>query len=92
MISSFLSGSHGFIIGHVSPEAAVGGPIADVQNGDEITIDTIENKIDWRSNSLNYNPLSVLEEKDDTGELQNNHYLLKYRKLVQSADKGCVTL
>ena len=92
MISSFLSGSHGFIIGHVSPEAAVGGPIADVQNGDEITIDTIENKIDWRSNSLNYNPLSVLEETDDTEELKNNHYLLKYRKLVQSADKGCVTL
>ena len=88
----FSGGSHGFIIGHVSPEAAVGGPIAYVQNGDEITIDTIENKIDWRSNSLNYNPLVVLEEKDDTEELQNNHYLLKYRKLVQSADKGCVTL
>ena len=88
----FSGGSHGFIIGHVSPEAAVGGPIADVQNGDEITIDTIENKIVWCSNSLNYNPLSVLEETDDTDELKNNHYLLKYRKLVQSVDKGCVTL
>merc|ERR1719476_108719 len=42
----FSGGSHGFIIGHVSPEAAVGGPIALVENGDQITVDATSLKLD----------------------------------------------
>ncbi len=42
----FSGGSHGFIVGHVTPEAQDGGPIALVQNGDQITIDAETNRID----------------------------------------------
>ncbi len=37
----FSGGSHGFVVGHVSPEAAVGGPIALIEDGDAITIDAV---------------------------------------------------
>ncbi len=42
----FSGGSHGFVVGHVTPEAAVGGPIAIVEDGDQISIDAQRNKID----------------------------------------------
>src|SRR5262249_50724783 len=42
----FSGGSHGFIVGHVTPEAQDGGPIALIQNGDQITIDAETNRID----------------------------------------------
>ena len=42
----FSGGSHGFLVGHVTPEAQLGGPIAFVENGDSIRIDAIENRID----------------------------------------------
>merc|ERR1719476_738534 len=42
----FSGGSHGFIIGHVSPEAQLGGPIALLQNGDKITVDADKLKLD----------------------------------------------
>ncbi len=87
----FSGGSHGFIIGHVSPEAALDGPIAYVQNGDEIIIDTIQNKIDWNSNSLNFQPTKIHLYKNDI-DLSSNHYLLKYRKLVNPSNDGCTTL
>ena len=41
----FSGGSHGFVVGHVSPEAAVGGPIALVQDGDSITIDATQREL-----------------------------------------------
>src|SRR5208282_5297092 len=41
----FSGGSHGFVVGHITPEAAVGGPIAVVRNGDPITIDAVANTI-----------------------------------------------
>jgi dihydroxy-acid dehydratase len=43
----FSGASRGFIIGHVVPEALVGGPIAFVQDGDRIVIDAVEKTIDW---------------------------------------------
>lgn len=42
----FSGGSHGFLIGHIVPEAAVGGPIALVRDGDVITIDSEQRKLD----------------------------------------------
>ena len=41
----FSGGTHGFVVGHISPEAQVGGAIALVENGDQITIDAILNSI-----------------------------------------------
>src|SRR5579859_3141174 len=41
----FSGGSHGFVVGHVTPEAAVGGPIGLVKNGDRITIDAVKNEL-----------------------------------------------
>jgi len=85
----FSGGSHGFVIGHVTPEAQVGGPIALVQDGDMIHIDAKANSIsmdvtdaelerrrkDWKAP-----PLKV-----------TSGTLYKYTKLVSDASQGCVT-
>ncbi|MBS3805595.1 MAG: dihydroxy-acid dehydratase, partial [Oleiphilaceae bacterium] len=85
----FSGGSHGFVVGHITPEAADGGPIALVENGDEITIDAEENRIlvnisddemekrrgEWRAPAPRY-PRGVLA---------------KYAKTVSSASEGAVT-
>jgi dihydroxy-acid dehydratase len=42
----FSGGTHGFVVGHIAPEAAVGGPIALLRNGDSITIDARQQRID----------------------------------------------
>jgi dihydroxy-acid dehydratase len=41
----FSGGSHGFIVGHITPEAQVGGPLALVQDGDRVTIDAENNRL-----------------------------------------------
>ena len=82
----FSGGSHGFIIGHVSPEAYLNGPIAQVKDGDKIEIDTEKNIISWES----FNK-SKSEFYNRTVE-QENPYLEKYRKLVHPAEYGCVTI
>ncbi|KAI5958695.1 ILV3 [Candida pseudojiufengensis] len=85
----FSGGSHGFLIGHIVPEAYEGGPIALVQDGDEIVIDADNNIID------------LLVSEDELNERRKNwsppplRYqrgtLFKYAKLVSDASKGCVT-
>ena len=85
----FSGGSHGFLVGHVTPEAQLGGPIAFVENGDPIRIDAIENRIDvdvdadeWAARRDRWvcPPLKVTK-----GTLH------KYIKSVKSASEGCVT-
>eukprot|EP00913_Durusdinium_trenchii_P032923 g30820.t1 len=85
----FSGGSHGFIIGHVSPEAWVGGPIALLRNGDKITVDAeklqltvdlSEEELKSRKDAWKQPPLPV-----KTG------YLAKYARLVSSASLGCLT-
>ena len=85
----FSGGTHGFVVGHITPEAQVGGPIALLQDGDKITIDAVNNEINvaltqaelaerkatWKS------PISTAK----TGILR------KYMKTVSSASEGCVT-
>tara|TARA_B100001996_G_scaffold19162_3_gene15632 strand:- start:4735 stop:6417 length:1683 start_codon:yes stop_codon:yes gene_type:complete len=85
----FSGGTHGFVVGHITPEAQMGGVIALVKNGDEISIDAEKNtislniseqelskrKINWKKPSLNA----------DSGSLY------KYANVVSSASKGCVT-
>jgi dihydroxy-acid dehydratase len=85
----FSGASHGFIVGHITPEAQDGGPIALLQDGDEISIDAAANRINVRL---------------DEGELMARRAawtpppfkaqrgtLYKYIKTVHSASEGCVT-
>jgi len=85
----FSGGSHGFIVGHVTPEAQVGGPIALVENGDEITIDaeadTITIHVSDDELSRRRNAWQAPPFKSTRGTLY------KYIKNVKSASQGCVT-
>lgn len=85
----FSGGSHGFVVGHVSPEAQVGGPIALLRNGDMITIDSETQQImfnvteeEWATRAQEWiqPPLKV-----------NSGVLAKYARLVSSASKAAVT-
>ena len=85
----FSGGSHGFIVGHITPEAQVGGSIALVANGDQITIDAVNNTImvDVSDEEL------AARRKIWTAPpyKANRGTLYKYIKNVQSASRGCVT-
>jgi len=85
----FSGGSHGFVVGHITPEAASGGPIAVIRNGDPITIDAVNNTL-----SLD------LPAKDVKARLKGGKpgkpkakrgVLAKYARLVTSASEGAVT-
>lgn len=84
----FSGGTRGPCIGHVSPEAASGGPIAIIKDGDEITIDIHGRKLDVK--------LSEKEIKDRLSKLTlpkpkvTEGYLVRYAERVSSADKGAV--
>ncbi len=85
----FSGGSHGFVVGHVTPEAYEGGAIALIENGDIITIDAVKNTID------------VKISDDEMAKRRANWVqpplkvtqgvLLKYARAVSSASTGCVT-
>ncbi len=85
----FSGGSHGFIVGHITPEAQDGGPLALVQNGDSVTIDAEKKRIDV--------DLSDKELSGRRAAWQVPPYkftrgtLYKYIKNVKSASEGCVT-
>lgn len=85
----FSGGSHGFIIGHVTPEAQEGGPIALVRNGDHIVIDGVARTLDLVL------PEGELEKRRATWKAPplkaTRGTLAKYIKLVKSASEGCVT-
>jgi dihydroxy-acid dehydratase len=85
----FSGGSHGFVVGHITPEAAVGGPIAIIKNGDTITIDAVSNQLTLE-----------LPAKELKGRLKSwkpkkpketRGVLAKYAKLVTNASEGAVT-
>jgi dihydroxy-acid dehydratase len=85
----FSGGTHGFVVGHVSPEAFDGGPIALVKDGDMITIDAVNNKIDVQ---LSYEELAERKKQWQQPELKVKFGVLyKYAKQVSSASKGCLT-
>jgi dihydroxy-acid dehydratase len=85
----FSGGSHGFIIGHIAPEAQDGGPVALVRDGDRITIDA--------------NACSITMDVDDAelaarrkawkqpAPKATSGVLGKYVRLVKSASEGCIT-
>ena len=85
----FSGGSHGFIVGHIAPEAQEGGPIALVRDGDIITIDASKNILDaeipeaeWEARRAAWTMPAYKAERGT---------LAKYIRLVKSASHGCVT-
>ena len=85
----FSGGSHGFIIGHVTPEAQEGGPIALIKTGDTITIDAYNNTI-----NVNVSAQQLEQRKlawQPPPYKVSNGTLYKYIKNVKSATEGCVT-
>ena len=85
----FSGGSHGFVVGHVSPEAQDGGPIALLENGDIITINAVKNTIDM---DVSNQELAIRKRKWKAPELKfNKGVMYKYAKTVSCASEGCVT-
>jgi dihydroxy-acid dehydratase len=86
----FSGATRGFMVGHVAPEAMMGGPIALVKEGDQISIDTAKNRIDLLVSK------SELRKRLKKWRPIKPHYktgaLAKYASLVQSASEGAVTL
>lgn len=86
----FSGGSHGFVVGHVTPEAAVGGPIALVEDGDPITIDAERMEI-----SLGIAEETLAERRQRwkrPASSVTRGALAKYRSSVSSASEGAVTI
>ncbi|GMN05049.1 dihydroxy-acid dehydratase [Croceitalea sp. MTPC5] len=85
----FSGGTHGFVVGHIAPEAQEGGNIALIEDGDIITIDAEKNTI---SVALSEEELSKRKVNWKQPELKvSKGSLYKYAKIVSSASKGCVT-
>ena len=85
----FSGGSHGFVVGHVTPEAAVGGPLGLLQNGDPITIDAEKNAL-----TLDLPEEEIKKRKDAWNQpdpKEKRGVLAKYAKLVSSASQGAIT-
>jgi dihydroxy-acid dehydratase len=85
----FSGGSHGFDVGHITPEAACGGPIGIVQTGDEIEIDAVRNTISLLISDEEYTSRMAAFEPKGPGAKRG--VLGKYAKLVSSASEGAVT-
>jgi len=85
----FSGGSRGFVVGHIAPEAAVGGPIALVKDGDQITIDAVANTIDVNV------PDSEMAARKSAWKAPEPYakrgVLAKYARAVSSASYGAVT-
>ena len=85
----FSGGSHGFVVGHITPEAAAGGPIALVRNGDRITIDAKSNAI-----KLEISDAEMATRRKDwkaPAKKETRGVLAKYAAQVSSASEGAVT-
>ena len=85
----FSGGSHGFVVGHITPEAAVGGPLALVKNGDQITIDAKKREI-----TLHVSKNELIKRKRAWKAPKPKYtrgVLAKYAKQVDSASKGAIT-
>lgn len=85
----FSGGSHGFDVGHITPEAAVGGPIAVVRNGDGIEIDAVKNTIELLISEQEF--ARRMRELKPVPAKEARGVLAKYARLVSSASEGAVT-
>ena len=85
----FSGGTHGFVVGHISPEAELGGPIALIEDGDEIIIDANKDILE-----LNISDNEMKKRADlwkNPNSSPKSGVLAKYKKTVQSASKGAIT-
>jgi dihydroxy-acid dehydratase len=85
----FSGGTHGFVVGHITPEAFVGGALAIVQNGDTITIDAENNELKLHIDEAEIKRRLVLWQQP--APRYTRGVLAKYAKLVNSASLGAVT-
>ena len=85
----FSGGTHGFVVGHITPEAQVGGMIAIIKNGDKISIDANNNKINLHISEQEISKRKLNWKKPKLKI--NSGSLFKYANIVSSASKGCVT-
>ncbi|RBN51436.1 dihydroxy-acid dehydratase [Flavobacterium psychrolimnae] len=85
----FSGGSHGFVVGHVTPEAYEGGGIALIENGDVISIDAVKNTINMKISDEEFAKRKANWKKPESPIKQG--VLLKYIRSVTSASEGCVT-
>jgi dihydroxy-acid dehydratase len=85
----FSGGSHGFVVGHITPEAFLGGNIGILKDGDEITIDAVNNRID-----VNLTEAEIAGRQASWVQPAPRYtrgVLAKYAKLVSTASEGAVT-
>jgi dihydroxy-acid dehydratase len=85
----FSGGTHGFVVGHITPEAYVGGALAIVKDGDQITIDAETNQLTLHVNE--HEIARRLEKWQQPKPRYTRGVLAKYAKLVSSASLGAVT-
>ncbi len=85
----FSGGSHGFVVGHITPEAQEGGPLALIKNGDIIRIDAIENRLDVKISDEEMAARRAAWVKPAYKATKG--VLWKYIKSVNTASEGCVT-
>jgi len=85
----FSGGSHGFVVGHISPEAANGGPIALIRDGDRVTIDAARKRIDVDVSAINLK--RRLRSWKKPAPYVTRGVLAKYARTVSSASEGAVT-
>jgi dihydroxy-acid dehydratase len=85
----FSGGTHGFVVGHITPEAQTGGTIALIETGDTIRISAEDNTI-----NVLLTEAELAARRDNWEAPAYNHkkgILYKYAKVVASASKGCIT-
>jgi len=85
----FSGGTHGFVVGHIAPEAAVGGPIALLRNGDSVTIDARQQRIDVAVSAAELKARRRVWKPRRPFATQG--VLAKYARVVSSASEGAVT-
>lgn len=85
----FSGGTHGFVVGHITPEAYTGGTLAIIEDGDEILIDAENNRLELLVDD------SIIENRLSKWKQPSPRYtkgvLAKYAKLAQSASRGAIT-
>ena len=85
----FSGGTHGFVVGHISPEAELGGPIALIEDGDEITIDANKDILELNISGDEMKKRANVWKNPNSSP--KNGVLAKYKRTVQSASKGAIT-
>ena len=85
----FSGGTHGFVVGHISPEAELGGPIALIQDGDEIIIDANKDILEINISDDELKKRAEIWKNPNSSPKKG--VLAKYKKTVQSASKGAIT-